>query len=165
MMIIGEDPNGAQRTWKIPYVRASGTFSYHYSKKDVQSIDCKFEIVGHNGVDPLTVEDSTAIKVTIASGTFAYAGGQTLYLVNGESNAADALTDIVAGVGDANALTDGLAIELMLWSASAPITVTHATGIIELDDAANFVMSETTDKLYLEYNLSATKWVESHRVS
>lgn len=161
--IVGTDPSGAQRVWRAPYMRASSTFQYHYSKNAVQMVAANFELLAQNGVAPLTISDAQTLQSTIADGTFALVAGQNTYVVLPEGDASDSLTDITGAVE----ADDGRVITLIPYNASASktITVVHGTGTIELANDANFVMNSTNDRLVLTYSYSGTKWTETSRVS
>jgi hypothetical protein len=126
----------------------------------VHGNDMPFKEQQYFDVENMVALPIDGATVTIASGTFARTAGVTHYRVAGEGGAADALTDITGA-----ALADGEVLVLQVADASDPITITHATGVIELDGSANWIMNNAGDIIYLKYVLATTKWTEVGRVN
>jgi 3D (Asp-Asp-Asp) domain-containing protein len=145
------------RTWDIPYMAKAGTLSVGYKKGGLQIIQATFRVIKYGSVVPVRLAD--IVDVTIASGTFTRTAGTYVYRMAGEGGAADALTDITGA-----SLTNLEYIEIIPLSAAQPITVTHASGVIELTGSTNWVMTDVRDRLILQYNTSGSKWVEISRV-
>lgn len=102
---------------------------------------------------------------TIATGTFARVNTSPTKQIAwirmaGEGAAADDLTDITLG---ATALADGEIVRLQINSTSAPITIKHASGVIELKTGADWIMNKLGEWIDLYYDLAATAWKELAR--
>lgn len=111
-----------------------------------------------------------AVAATIATGTFgrtqvatgATINGISFCTVSGEGAAADTLTDITALAGTA-ALTNNEILRLQIAAITMPITITHASGIIEMTDAASLTLSKISDWIDFYYDLPNTTWKELTR--
>ena len=91
---------------------------------------------------------SKGATLSIASGAITVT--DSYHIITGEGGSADALTDINGGVQAGQML-------VLQNSSSANITVTHGSGKILLDGAANFVLTDPPDTITLMYD--GAKWV------
>lgn len=110
---------------------------------------------------------TAAETVTIATGaaarTNANPGHSIAWLkLSGESAAADALTDITAAGGSV-ALANNEVVRVQITATTMPITVTHASGVIETKTSADFVLTKLADWIDLYYDLANTTWKEIAR--
>lgn len=158
--IVGQAPDGSVRTFRMLYATPRLTGPIPQNARNLVTLPVEFDGVGV--VDTLYTisEDATELTATLATGDLTRVGAQVYHRVAGEGGAADALTDIVA---DGTALADGELVILAIADEGDPITVTHATGVIELDGDADWVMTDLDDRLWLTYDLSGTKWDEVGR--
>jgi hypothetical protein len=158
LKLVGLSPEGYVRTYKALYVSPTVGGGMKLAPREWVNIPCEFETLstGTNAWEIID-GDGTEVKTLDASGEFAFVSGQTWYKLGGAGNAADALTDITGTI------PDGQLVILQIQTAAEPITVTHAADKLELDGAADWVMDNVEDVLWLQYNLSLTKWVEYKR--
>jgi hypothetical protein len=116
------------------------------------------------GTCKLICTPASATNVTISSGTFARTNATpastiTWVKVAGEGSNPDTLTDITGGT----TLVDGEIIRLQVFAVADPITITHASGVIELKGAADLVLSKAGSWIDLYYDLANTTWKEIAR--
>lgn len=159
--LVGVNPDGIVRTYKALYANpvGNGEVTLNASGLLVQPFELK--TISKGAAVWTIVDGSGSEAVTLSTGAFARAASQTYYKMSGEGAAADALSDVTG----ATSLVNNELLILQIASASQPITVTHATGVIELDGEANWIMADVDDVLFLRYNLAGTKWVEVGRYS
>ena len=107
----------------------------------------------------------TATEVAISTGGLARVQAATIngichHTMTSETGTEDDLDDITSGSGAV--LTEQELIRIQPASTHA-ITVKHASGVIELQTAADFIMNNVNDWLDLWYDLSETTWFEIAR--
>lgn len=157
---VGLNDAGQVRTIKMLY--AEPATSFKQSLGSGKLLDLPFECNSTSaGANIVTIEDTwTPITKTLAEadGVLTLDAGQIVCRVAGFGGAADTLTDIAqSGVADGDRVT------LQIADAGDAITITHATGTIELAGEVDFVMDGIDDVLILEYEETGTKWVEVGR--
>lgn len=153
VLVTGTAPGtSASRQILIPRVTATGSVEVPYQKGEANIIPAEFTALKPTAGNPVDIYDYWA--ATISSGTFAHSDAQSSYLVAGEGDAADALTDITNG-------SHGDKVVLRIADADNAITVTDNDAALELDGDTNFVMDDRRDWLELEYDTD--HWVEADR--
>jgi hypothetical protein len=153
----------------IPRAHSGGNMETQFGKAEASKFPFEFKAVydatlGGLGMLILgTAAETSTIATGAAARTNANPGRSIAWLkLAGESGAADQLDDITAAGGSV-ALADGEVVRLQISAVAAPITLKHASGVIELKGAADWVMNKLTDWIDLYYDLTGTKWVEITR--
>jgi len=156
--LVGLDPNGYPRIFEMLYATATGSPSIKLAAGEIAKLPAEFTgLASGSKVFSITDGDGDMVK-TISNGTFARVAGTGYHQINGEGGVADTLTNITG-----SNLTDGELLILQIYSASAPITITHEADTIALAGGVDWTMTKRGDTLYLRYASSGTKWVEIGR--
>ncbi|MEN6533748.1 MAG: hypothetical protein ABFD60_07030 [Bryobacteraceae bacterium] len=156
--ILGTNLNGDAISITIYEGSAAGDVDLKFAKKNPTDVGITINALDVDSGNAVKFEYGANATVTIATGTFARTSGTTYYKVAGEGAAADALTDITGA-----SLVNGEQVTLQISAATMPITLTHGAGTLELDGAANWIMTSVNDWIKLQYDLPNTKWVEIER--
>lgn len=156
--ILGTDEDGNAVSVTILEGAANGDVEWAFQKKAPAGTAVNITALDADSGSPVIIQCGANITATLSTGTFVRTLGTKYYRVAGEGGAADALTDITAAD-----LADTERITLQISAATMPITLTHASGVVELTGACNWVMTNMADWIKLQYNLSGTKWVEISR--
>jgi hypothetical protein len=158
--IAGSKADGSSYYERVPYACAAGEAEMSFGVGEQSVIPITIEALDPDentgGLYPTIIDGSTDVDKTLSSGSFART--QDFHRVIGEGSAADALTDITGA-----SLLNGETVTLQIYAAAQPITITHGAGTLELQGAANWVMTSINDMLVLQYDLPNTKWVEVER--
>lgn len=105
-----------------------------------------------------TIQDLTLVTGSVTRVQAAPTTTISWIRIAGEGGAADAMTDIAAAD-----LANNEIVRVCIVDAADAITLTHATGVIELKDSTSWVMNKLADWIDLQYDLANTKWVELTR--
>ena len=154
-----------------PKAVSVGALGMAFGKDEATKLPFTFEAEYDSTLGGLvSLSRSTAAQsLTIATGTAARVNaspGSTIAWLKfaGESAAADALTDITADTeGTSLALANNEIVRVQIANVAQPITVTHASGVIETKTSADFVMTKLADWIDFYYDLTATTWKEIAR--
>lgn len=154
--VVGITESGAVRTYKCLYAYPK-LGEVKFGPKDWLKLPLEFEASGL-GDNVWTITDgSTDSDVTLSSGTFTRVAGLNYYKISGEGAAADSMT-FIGGTLVANEI-----FYLQIASAAQPITLTNASDTLELDPAADWVMTSVNDWIALIYESSGTQLREVAR--
>lgn len=166
LRLVGTRHDGTPLHLYIPRCVSSGSMKIDFSKGAASDIPLEFTALdGTSGLfqfdfgrpsADLTISTGTVARVNAAAGV----NGIAWHKLSGEGAAADTLTDIT---GTTPALAQNEIVRLQIKAITMPITIDHASGIIELTGAADWAMTKLADWLDLYYDLATTTWKEIAR--
>lgn len=158
-LVVGTAPGTSKvREILLPRCYANAPVGLQFRRTSDTLVPCQWKALAPTGNFNRAIEISDFWDVTVASGVLALssAGG---YRVDGEGDAADAITSITG-------LSNDDVITLRIADTGAPITITDndaaAADEINLTGTGNFVMSNMLDRLTL--TRTAGVWVETSRI-
>lgn len=162
--LIGTAKNGMPIHVVMPRARPVQSMKLDIQRGKNVDLAFSFHALHDTTVPNIIMGPATVTSATIATGTFARTNATptaqlSWYKLSGEGAAADSLADITG----ATTLVTSEVIRLQLTTVAQPITITHASGIIELKTAADFVLTKLADWIDFYYDLANTAWKELAR--
>lgn len=140
------------------YAMPTGNFSLPFQEGEYGNLPFEFSAMDIGDAMVSIDFDIEGMDATLATGVLTRVAGLGYHRVKGEGDLADALTDITAAD-----LADGEVLRLQRYPSGAAITLTHATGTLELAGEANYVLDSDGKYIDLTYDLAGTKWFEIGR--
>lgn len=158
--VIATRRDGKTFLFRALRVQPSGDFKIALSRKEPGVLPFEAEILQPNTGDVFAFgfDEAGTVTATIATGVLTRTASAGYHKVAGEGGAADELDSITGA-----SLTKGERLRLQIASATAPITLKHLVGTLELTGSADWVMSSIYDYIDLQYDETGTKWVEIGR--
>ncbi len=150
----------------LPHVMSNGNMEIDVKRGRTDGIG--FEFTKLYGSGSKLLESAAVQAVTLSTGAAARTRttGEALKYISwlrltSETGTSDAFTDITAAAENA-ALADGEVVRVCAAQGQT-ITVTHASGVIETKDAADFILNSVSDWIDFYYDLTNTTWKEITR--
>lgn len=166
LRIISSKTGGAPFHLLVLKAKSSGALEMAFTKEKPSGVPFEFESLQSSNRLWRYIMSLARADLTIATGAVARINAsptkQIAWLrLAGESAAADILDDITGG--GAVALADGEIVRIQIFSTAQPITINHASGVIELKDAVDWTMNKLNEWIDLYYDLTNTTWKELAR--